>query len=517
MPIRWKQSLGVLLAGAGLVMTGCSVGNSPILSASGGGTDNGNLWPDDTVSGTVTFNGAPLSGVTVTAFLTNENVVFATATTDAQGRYALPPMKTSGNVTAEYQIWAQKPGYGFAPAPSNGSHATRADLTGQFQGNGVTDIAIYFTVISFDAVVGGSIADADFVAYDGSHPLVRLAATGQQTSDTPGDDGDQQKGVPWGASRFTDNGDGTVTDTLTGLIWLQQADCLPPANWTAALAEANALASGACGLTDGSAAGQWRMPNLNELETLIDASASDPALPAASPFRGIASQIEWTSTSYFYGQNGSPSAWAVRMSDGRYINDGVANNKVSGQNAVWAVRGKASGPAAPAATGIYYQYAPGDDGTLQSGVPLTFPRFIDNANGTVTDTMTGLVWLKQANCIHDTWAGSLAAVRALASGACGLTDQSKAGDWRMPNRKELASLGDRMETNHADFFNARYVWRSNGQVYQEPIFGTFVGNDSYWTSTTVAARPASAWTLYSCDYGVYDTPKSSLGYTLAVR
>jgi hypothetical protein len=40
-----------------------------------------------------------------------------------------------------------------------------------------------------------------------------------------GQDGELQKGVPWPDPRFTDNADGTVTDNLTGLIWLRNADC----------------------------------------------------------------------------------------------------------------------------------------------------------------------------------------------------------------------------------------------------------------------------------------------------
>jgi hypothetical protein len=503
--------------GAGLAAIGCGVGNDPVVSASGGGTgNNSNQWPDDTVSGTVTLNGSPLSGVSVTAFLTNENVVSATVTTDAQGHYALPAMQTSGNATARYQIWVEKAGYGFAPAASNGAAAMRADFTGQFQGNGVSDIAIYFTVIEFDAVVGGSVTNADFLAYDGSHPLVRVAATGQQASVVPGDDGSEHKGVAWGGARFVDNGNGAVTDTLTGLVWLKQADCLPAASWSLALAEANGLAGGACGLTDGSTAGQWRMPNLNELESLIDSSASSPAVPADSPFTGVSNGLEWTSTSYFGGEGGSPTAWTIRMSDGRYINDSLQNAKTA-QNAVWAVRGTGGGPAALAATGLYPVYAPGDDGSQQAGVRLTYPRFIDNGNGTLTDTMTGLVWLKQANCIRDTWANAVAEVQALASGACALSDGSKAGDWRMPNRKELESLSDRMETNHADFFNARYVWKSNGQVYREALFSSFMVSEYYWTSTTVAANSGEAWTVYSCDFGVYDMNKAVAEYTLAVR
>jgi hypothetical protein len=39
----------------------------------------------------------------------------------------------------------------------------------------------------------------------------------------------------------------------------------------------------------------------------------------------------------------------------------------------------------------------------------------------------------------------------------------------------------------------------------------------FWTSTTDAADTGEAWTVFSCDFGVYDTPKSNVGYTLAVR
>ena len=44
-----------------------------------------------------------------------------------------------------------------------------------------------------------------------------------------------------------------------------------------------------------------------------------------------------------------------------------------------------------------------------------------------------------------------------------------------------------------------------------------MGIEYYWTSTTDAADTTEAWTLFSCDYGVYDTPKANTGYTLAVR
>jgi hypothetical protein len=55
--------------------------------------------------------------------------------------------------------------------------------------------------------------------------------------------------------RFTDNHDGTVTDNLTGLIWLKKASCLSNLSWSQALTAANTLVHGQCDLMDGSQAG----------------------------------------------------------------------------------------------------------------------------------------------------------------------------------------------------------------------------------------------------------------------
>ena len=57
-------------------------------------------------------------------------------------------------------------------------------------------------------------------------------------------DGDLQLGVNWPNPRFTKNGDGTVKDELTGLVWLEDASCLGPMNWAEGLAAANGLFDG---------------------------------------------------------------------------------------------------------------------------------------------------------------------------------------------------------------------------------------------------------------------------------
>jgi hypothetical protein len=508
--VRFKQ---FAVIAALLVLTAC--GGS---SHNPGQTDPPTPQPSDSVSGMVAFKGIPLPGAVVTAWVTNTNSVFQTTTTDASGSYSFSGIPAYGNVPQELHFWVSMPGYGFYPSTGSPGKVTRADHTGDFMGNGVTDIAIYFTVIDYVAQPNASLTGADFDAYNRSNRLVKLGNTGQTTSYVNGDDASLHKGIAWPGPRFADNQDGTVTDNLTGLTWLQNAGCFPAAVWATALSDVNQLASGSCGLLDGSRAGQWRLPNLNELESLVDISASNPAVSLGSPFINVSNGIYWSSTSYFGGQGGSPDAWTIRFSDGRYMNDFSSNVKTTSLNEVWAVKGNGMGATKLQSTGMYVPYLAGDDGSLQRGVPLTYPRFIDNGNGTVTDTVTGLVWLKQADCINQPWAAAIASVNALATGQCGLTDGSSAGAWRMPNRNEMQSLSDRMETNHANFFDQTYFLKTSpSTVYRAPIFTNFVSFQYYWTSTTNAADTTEAWTVFSCDFGVYDVSKANTGYTLAVR
>jgi hypothetical protein len=161
--------------------------------------------------------------------------------------------------------------------------------------------------------------------------------TGQTTSYAAGDDGDIQAGVAFPARRFRDNGDGTVTDSLTRLIWLQNANCFSIQTWQNALNAANNLADDPastttdCGLRDGSDAGDWRLPNVKELLSLLDYGNLNPALPTGHPFLNVQSPIYWSSTTAaaFPG-----FAWIVNLNGGRTIDDGKDNTVF-----VWPVRG----------------------------------------------------------------------------------------------------------------------------------------------------------------------------------
>ena len=149
-------------------------------------------------------------------------------TADASGNYTFSSLQAGGNVPTEYQFWATKAGYGFYPSVGSGAKVMRAGMNGQFAGLNTGNVPIDFIVIDWVPQPYSTLSGANFAAYDGSNPLVNVAATGQSFSYASGDDGAQRKGVAWPASRFTDNTDGTVTDHLTGLIWLQNAVFLMP-------------------------------------------------------------------------------------------------------------------------------------------------------------------------------------------------------------------------------------------------------------------------------------------------
>ena len=178
----------------------------------------------------------------------------------------------------------------------------------------------------FDPDVDGSdlaVFAADFGRTDcppkGPAPVEK---TGQTTSYATGDDGDLGKGVAWPNPRLTDNLDGTITDNLTGLLWLQEVNCFGFRKWNLAIADSNGLASGSCGLTDGSNTGDWRLPTSFELESLGDMECYGPAISNTAgtgqwmegdPFTSTQSSLYWSSTTV---AAGADYAWSVDMDSG---------------------------------------------------------------------------------------------------------------------------------------------------------------------------------------------------------
>ena len=183
------------------------------------------------------------------------------------------------------------------------------------------------TATSSDVMIGKK-AWGKGLEITGSRYPIPVGKTGQVTCfdavGTPiscggtGQDGDWQQGIAPPSPRFTDNTNGTVTDNATGLIWLKNANCFSALNWQSALDAVNGLAHGGCNLSDGSTAGQWRLPNLRELMSLVDWERAMPALPLNYPFINViydAGDMSpyWSATT---SASATSTAWYVKWNYG---------------------------------------------------------------------------------------------------------------------------------------------------------------------------------------------------------
>ena len=154
----------------------------------------------------------------------------------------------------------------------------------------------------------------------------------------------------------------------------------------------------------------------------------------------------------------------------------------------------------------------GQDGELQPGAAWPTPRFIDNHDGTVTDTLTGLVWLRNSSCTGElVWADALSWSNNLANGQCGLSDGSRAGEWRLPQAFEMESLLALQYANPALANTAGTGQWTSGDPFLD------VHSASYWTSTTTVSSPRSALAVYLYDGAVYSDPKTISLFVWPVR
>jgi len=105
-------------------------------------------------------------------------------------------------------------------------------------------------------------------------------------------------------------------------------------------------------------------------------------------------------------------------------------------------------------------------------------------NGTVT--VNGKVWLKDAGCIgNKTWPDAKSAVQSLKSGKCGLSDNSKSGNWRLPTISELVALQSSVSlfTNVQRNYWTSEIYHSSGLYYYVIIN---VGNyNNVWSTDSM--------------------------------
>lgn len=260
---------------------------------------------------------------------------------------------------------------------------------------------------------------------------------------------------------YTDNGDGTVTDNVTGLMWQQD----PGDKMTYFEATAAADSFELAGYDD------WRLPSIKELYSLIDFSGLDVYCfestdCEATPFidtdffafeygdidageRVIDSQ--WATSTLYVGttMGGNETMFGVNFADGRIKGYGTTDPR-GGEKGFFA---------------IYVR------GNSDYGVN----DFVDNDDGTVSDLATGLVWQQGDSTDGMDWSEALDYCTGLDTGGY--------DDWRLPNTKEMQSIVDYTRSPS-----------TTDSAAIDPVFSTTAITDEgggtnygfYWTGTTHA-------------------------------
>jgi hypothetical protein len=378
---------------------------------------------------------------------------------------------------------------------------------------------VYTATVTFGSNGGGTTRQVSLTIYKMMPGVTQLSKSGQNKCyeslgneiDCSGteQDGEIQAGVTWPEPRFT-NADGTapitgdvVIDQLTGLMWARDAGtptveaCTGGAKtWQDALDYVSCLNSNNyLGYSD------WRLPNINERESLINSGESKTSdWLNTQGFINAQEYFYWSSTSL-----NIDLAWSIYLRDGYMsIWDGY---KIDKKNYVWVVRGITSGPAKVWKTGQIISYLAGDDGDFETGISPPIPRFESDGDTTVIDKLTGLIWAPDAGTpdFGTCTGGSKTWQEALDYVSC-LNNNNYLGhnDWRLPNRKELYSLID----------YSRY-----DPCLPVDHLSTNI-QFSYWSSTSSSLTGYTYFKRYiyfTGPCGVSDDPNSANHYAWPVR
>jgi len=255
---------------------------------------------------------------------------------------------------------------------------------------------------------------------------------------------------------YTKNGDGTITDNVTGLMWEQSMGNKLTFDAAFDKAETSTLA----GYSD------WRVPNIKEIYSLIQFTGVVKGETAVSFFidtnyfdqplgdvsigeREIDAQT-WSSTEYVgYTMGGDATVFGVNFIDGR-IKGYPKYLKLSGEPNT-----------------MYFRL-------VRNNIAYGKNKFIDNKDGTISDLATGLMWQTADDGNTRDWKQALAYAE----------DMELAGhdDWRLPNAKELQSIVDYTRSPQTTnspaidpIFKTTEISDPEGNTGQYPFF---------WTSTS---------------------------------
>ena len=200
---------------------------------------------------------------------------------------------------------------------------------------------------------------------------------------------------------YTNNGNGTITDNVTGLLWAQNLSSYTM-EWSEAAGYCESLETGA--ITD------WRLPSVKELWSLRDFSTGWP----------------WLDTDYFYlvsdgSDLGQHHSWTSNL---YLVESEYQNEQVQGDPA-WIVNDW-TGHIKAMSGRRFVRCVSGDEYGIND--------FVDNGDKTVTDNATGLMWMQDDSGSEMDWEAALKYAQ----------DSTYAGydDWRLPNIKELQSIAD---------------------------------------------------------------------------
>ncbi|MBM4386416.1 MAG: DUF1566 domain-containing protein [Deltaproteobacteria bacterium] len=257
---------------------------------------------------------------------------------------------------------------------------------------------------------------------------------------------------------FKDNGNGTVTDNVTGLIWMKCPAGLTGTGCATAIALERTWKGAIDECANSTFAGNsdWRLPSRWEIQRLADYGSFSPAINTGY-FPNTPGNWFWSSSSYAPNAYGG---WRVGFYDGD-----VGNYNKDDTCYVRCVRS-------------------GQYGTKS---------YKDNENGTVTDIAAGLMWQKETASGDYKWEEALEFCE----------DSVIAGfsDWRLPDIKELSSLID--ETTSKPAIDLAY--------FPDTI------SSWYWSSTTYSPNAAGAWFAHFFDGDLDNSNKDFSLYVRCVR
>lgn len=262
---------------------------------------------------------------------------------------------------------------------------------------------------------------------------------------------------------YQDNGDGTVTDLNTGLMWIKDAGEKVYYSETVEKLKTYSFA----GYDD------WRLPTIKELYSLAQFSGVDASMANSSDVEGLWPLIDDDYFTFLYGdKNGGQ-----RVIDSQWLTSSVYVSHVYGDMSCFFGfnfsdgRIKCYGLDDSPAGGYFAQFVRGN---TEYGTN----KYVENGDKTITDKATGLTWTQNDNGKALGFGDALNYCEALSVGS---TDK-----WRLPNIKELHTLVD--YSRSPDTTNSATI---------DPLFNlTPITNEAgqkdygqYWSSTTLISYP----------------------------